>query len=111
MPLDDIINLNPNYNRPNIKELEELDIGLSIQSKDLTIVYENKRMRELTGGFNFRKCFERWEHLSDYTEKPCKECTIGVSLMDGKEYSILTEKTTLNGQKLLLEVKDRKSVV
>jgi hypothetical protein len=104
MPFDEIIELNSNFNRPNILELEELDIGLSIQSKDYTVIYENQRMRELTGGFNFRKCFERWEHLPDYEGKPCKECTIGVSIVDGKEYSILTEKMSPDGQKILLEV-------
>lgn len=104
MPSDEIIDLNTNFYRPNIEELENLDIGLSIQSKDLTVIYENARMRELTGGFSFRKCFERWEHLQGYDGKPCRECTIAVSIADGKEYSVLTEKITPEGHKLLLEV-------
>ena len=62
MRSDDFINIDFNFKKPNIPELESLDIGLSIQSKDLTVIYENERMKELTGGYNFKKCFERWEH-------------------------------------------------
>ena len=40
--------------------LDELPFGISVQDTNHTVLYENKKVKELLGTYLGKKCFKRW---------------------------------------------------
>ena len=67
--------LNIDISEPFIKNIAEFDkfdvilnalpFGISVQSKDRYVLYENQKAKELTGSFKLNHCYNRWKHLPD----------------------------------------------
>ena len=43
--------------------LDKLPFGISVQTKDREIIYENTKVKELVGSFLYRQCYNRWHYL------------------------------------------------
>jgi len=69
--------------------------GISIQDRDLTIVYQNEIHKKLVGDHIGEFCFEAYEHNSE----PCSDCPVKASFYDGRihkaERSAQTDKGEL----------------
>jgi len=84
--------------------LDSLPFGISVQSIDRVLLYENKAMREIFGDNPREYCFSRWKYLDDQGEAPCKFCPGRVSLVDGKQHSVVANVELQNGKKAFLEI-------
>ena len=45
--------------------LDNLPFGVSIQTKNRVIIYENKFISSLLGSYYKRYCYDRWNYLPD----------------------------------------------
>lgn len=92
----------------NNKEFEwlvnALPLGISIQTKDRVVLYENKAVKDLLGSFKGHYCYKRWKYLPDGGKEPCKDCPVFLAFEDKTQHSIFRKTEDKNGNPLFLEV-------
>ena len=84
--------------------LDTLPFGLSVQNKNRIIIYENQKVKELTGSYKDHQCFTRWNYLPDEGTKVCKDCPGSISLLDGKYHKVYRKTLARNSKELFLEI-------
>ena len=67
--------------------------GISIQDRDLTILYQNEILKKMVGDHVGEFCFKAYEHSSE----PCQECPIVASFHDGRIHKAERSRTTDKG--------------
>ncbi len=84
--------------------IDALPFGISIQTKDRIVLYENKAVKELLGNFKGNYCYRRWKYLPDGGKEPCKDCPVFLAFEDKTQHSIFRKTEDRNGDPLFLEV-------
>ena len=95
---------------PNLEKtiLDSLPIAISVQTKDLTIIYENKVMVDLIGSYMSAKCWNRWNYLTDYIKGyvpgQCLTCPHKAVEVDHKPHTEFREILSSKGETLYVEI-------
>ena len=84
--------------------LDILPYGISIQTIEYKVLYENKAMTDLVGHYMGKKCFTRWSYLPDYNDAACKDCPLQWSLKDNKVHVIVRKLLDKKGNDLYIEI-------
>jgi len=84
--------------------LDKLPFGISVQTPDRQIIYENKTVKELVGTYLFRQCYNRWHYLPERRDKPCPDCPAIIGFQDKSEHRIFRKTSNENGDDLFLEI-------
>lgn len=64
--------------------LENIGEGISIQDRDLKILYQNKAHRNLIGPHTGEYCYRAYERL----DEACKDCPVVMSFKDGRVHTM-----------------------
>lgn len=84
--------------------LDELPIGISVQTPSREILYENEAVKELVGSYLYRQCYTRWHYLPDRGESPCPDCPASIGMQDNKGHKVFRKTKDEKGEDLFLEV-------
>ncbi len=84
--------------------LDELPFGVSVQTLDRKILYENEVVKELVGSYIYRHCFNRWHYLPGQGDQPCKDCPAIIGFEDGKSHRIFRKTKDIDGNDLYIEI-------
>ncbi len=84
--------------------LDELPFGVSVQTIDRKIIFENKKVKELVGSFLYRQCYNRWHYLENQGDKPCEDCPAAVGFEDKEPHKIFRKTITEKGESLYVEI-------
>ena len=80
--------------------LDTVHDGVTLISKDLRILFQNKTVREIFGSRSGRFCFEAYRGR----KQPCEDCILLDVLKDGKHRRKLSEMHLPNGTILWVEI-------
>ncbi|MBA7541211.1 hypothetical protein ES705_33518 [subsurface metagenome] len=83
--------------------LDELPYGISVQDTNRTILYENKKVKELLGTYMGTQCFKRWTYIPGEGQNPCQDCMMSLIIKDKIE---ACPKTSLSRLKASLREKE-----
>ena len=90
------------YKNEHINEkLYTLPIGVTIQSLNRTILYENIFHQNHYGSFQLRKCYERWHNMG---EKLCGDCPVPSMLREEKPIKIYRKSKNDCNEPIYLEI-------
>ncbi|MHA1910095.1 MAG: hypothetical protein ACTSYA_00225 [Candidatus Kariarchaeaceae archaeon] len=95
---------------PNLEKtiLDSLPIGISVQTIDLTLIYENKAMVNMVGSYLGVKCWNRWNYLTsfiqDYVPGQCVTCPHRAVEVDHKTHTEFREIINPKGETLFIEI-------
>jgi hypothetical protein len=84
--------------------LNSLPFGISVQSSDRIVLYENSKAIELIGSFNLKHCFTRWDHIPNEGTAICTDCPATISLIDTKPHRIFRKTLKKDMTELFLEI-------
>lgn len=84
--------------------LDNLPFGVSVQTKNRKIIYENEKMKKMVGSFLYRQCYNRWHYLEDRGDEPCPDCPATVGFKDSKSHKIFRKTIDENGNDIYVEI-------
>ncbi len=84
--------------------LDELPFGVSVQSADRKILYENESVKKLVGSYVTRKCYNRWHYIPGKGNEACRDCPATVGFEDGMSHKVFRKTQDKNGQEMFLEI-------
>jgi len=84
--------------------LDNLPFGVSVQTKNREIIYENKKVKEMVGSFLYRQCYNRWHYLENQGEEPCSDCPATVGFQDTESHKIFRRTIDENGNDVYVEI-------
>lgn len=84
--------------------LNALPFGISVQTSERIVLYENQKAKELTGSYKLHLCFNRWKHLPDEGDAICKDCPATISLIDKSPHKIFRKTLSKDSKELFLEI-------
>jgi hypothetical protein len=84
--------------------LDHLPFGISVQTLDRKILYENSAVKELVGSYIYRHCFNRWHYLEGKGDEPCSDCPATIGFEDKKTHKIFRKTQNEEGNDLYLEI-------
>ncbi len=84
--------------------LDRLPFGISVQTLDRKILYENTAVKELAGSYIYRYCFNRWHYLEGKGYEPCSDCPATIGFEDKKAHKIFRKTQDEKGKDLYLEI-------
>ncbi len=84
--------------------LDELPVGISVQTPTREILYENETVKDLIGSYLHRQCYSRWHYLPDRGEKPCPDCPASIGMQDNKGHKVFRKTLDDKGNDLYLEI-------
>jgi len=84
--------------------LDELPFGISVQTKEREIIYENKKVKELVGSFLYRQCYNRWHYLEKRGNEPCNDCPATIGFKDNEPHKIFRKTINKDGESLYVEI-------
>ncbi len=84
--------------------LNSLPFGITLQSIDRIILYENEKAKELTGSYKNHQCFTRWMYLEGEGNTVCKDCPATISLIDGVKHKVFRKTITKDNKDIFLEI-------
>ena len=84
--------------------LDELPFGVSIQTINRQILYENEAVKDLVGSYVYRYCFNRWHYLPGKGNEPCSDCPATIGFEDGKSHKVFRKTQNSNGEDLFIEI-------
>jgi len=84
--------------------LDELPFGVSVQTVNREILYENETMKELVGSYISRHCFNRWHYLPGKGDEACKDCPATIGFKDGKSHKVFRKTQDKNGEDIFIEI-------
>lgn len=84
--------------------LDELPVGISVQTPAREILYENETVKKLIGSYLYRQCYTRWHYLPDRGEKPCPDCPASIGMQDNKGHKVFRKTLDEKGNDLYLEI-------
>ncbi len=85
--------------------LDNLPFGVSVQTKERKIIYENEKMKKMVGSFLYRQCYNRWHYLENRGEEPCPDCPASVGFQDSESHKIFRKTIDENGNDIYVEIK------
>lgn len=86
------------------KVLDILPFGISIQTKDRKVIYENEKVKELVGSYRGTFCFKRWEYISGKGDHQCDDCPATISIVDGRRHHVFRKTIDRDDKELYLEI-------
>lgn len=84
--------------------LDELPFGVSVQTINRQILYENEAVKDLVGSYVYRYCFNRWHYLPGKGNEPCSDCPATIGFEDGKSHKVFRKTQNSNGEDLFIEI-------
>ncbi len=84
--------------------LDELPFGVSVQTINRQILYENEAVKDLVGSYVYRHCFNRWHYLPGKGNEPCPDCPATIGFQDGKSHKVFRKTQNSNGEDLFIEI-------
>ena len=84
--------------------LDELPFGISVQTIDRKILYENQTVKNLVGSYVYRHCFNRWHYLPGKGDEPCPDCPATIGFQDNKSHKVFRKTQDKNGEDLFIEI-------
>lgn len=84
--------------------LDELPYGISVQDTNRTILYENKKVKELLGTYMGTKCFKRWTYIPGEGQDPCRDCMMASIIKDKTGHKIFRRTINKQGEEMFLEI-------
>ena len=85
--------------------LDNLPFGISIQTKDRTIQYENETAVIFFGNASLHeKCYRRWNYLPGEGDSICKDCPATICSQDKKIHQILRKTLNQQQQEIYVEI-------
>ena len=86
------------------KILDKLPFGISVQTKDRKIIFENEKVKELVGSFLYRQCYNRWHYLEKRGNEPCDDCPASIGFEDEEPHKIFRKTIKEDGDSLYVEI-------
>ncbi len=84
--------------------LDLLPFGISVQTIERKILFENETVQELLGSYVQRSCFSRWHYLEGKGDEPCPDCPATIGFKDNKSHKIFRKTQDKEGKDLFLEI-------
>ncbi len=84
--------------------LDHLPFGISVQTVERQILYENAAVKDLVGSYVYRYCFNRWHYLEGKGDEPCEDCPATIGFDDKKIHKIFRKTLDKNNKDLYLEI-------
>jgi len=84
--------------------LDQLPFGISVQTIERKILYENESVINLVGSYTKRHCFNRWHYLEGEGNEPCSDCPATIGFKDKKSHKVFRKTKDSNGEDLFLEI-------
>ena len=84
--------------------LDQLPFGISVQTIDRKILFENEAVKDLVGSFIHRSCFNRWYYLEGKGDEPCSDCPATLGFKDNKSHKVFRKTKDSKGEDLFLEI-------
>ena len=85
--------------------LENLPFGVSIQTKDRVIQYENEKAASLFGNNLLHdRCYHRWNYISGEGNSICKDCPATISFQDKKMHQVFRKTFNPQLEEIFLEI-------
>ena len=84
--------------------LNELPFGVSVQTIDRKIIYENKKVKELVGSFLYRQCYNRWHYIEERGNEPCEDCPATIGFEDKLPHRIFRKTFSEDGENFFVEI-------
>ncbi|MCE7741753.1 MAG: hypothetical protein GOP50_04785 [Candidatus Heimdallarchaeota archaeon] len=84
--------------------LDEFPFGVSVQTIDREILYENEAVKDLVGSYITRHCFNRWHYLPGKGDEPCNDCPATIGFKDGKSHKVFRKTLGPNGEDIFIEI-------
>lgn len=83
--------------------LDELPFGISVQDTNHTVLYENKKVKELLGTYLGKKCFKRWTYIPGEGQDPCRDCMMPLIIKDKAYHKVFRRTIDKQGEEMFLE--------
>ncbi len=84
--------------------LDQLPFGVSVQTIERKILYENETVIDLVGSYTQRHCFNRWHYLEGEGNEPCSDCPATIGFKDKKSHKVFRKTKDSKGEDLFLEI-------
>ena len=84
--------------------LHSLPIGVTIQSLNRVILYENLFHQNYYGSYQLKKCYERWSNYATMGEKTCNDCPVTSMLREKKPIKIYRKSKNNLHEPIYLEI-------
>ncbi len=84
--------------------LDQLPFGVSVQTLDREIIYENETVKDLVGSYIRKSCFNRWYYLEGRGDEPCPDCPATLGFKDNKSHKVFRKTKNSKGEDLFLEI-------
>ena len=84
--------------------LDNLPFGISIQSAERIILYENKAVRELLGSFLNDKCYKRWEYIENQGKSSCVDCPASIGFKDLEPHKVFRKTISSSNKEMFVEI-------
>jgi len=84
--------------------LDQLPFGISVQTIERKILFENEAVKDLVGSYIHRSCFNRWHYLEGKGDEPCSDCPATIGFKDNKSHKVFRKTQDKQGKDLFLEI-------
>lgn len=84
--------------------LDQLPFGISLQTIEREILFENETVKDLVGSYIHRTCFSRWHYLEGKGDEPCPDCPAIIGFKDSKSHKVFRKTQDKEGKDLFLEI-------
>jgi PAS domain S-box-containing protein len=96
--IEEALQKEKNLLRSLVDVMEAMDVGVTIQDRDYTIVYQNRFMQNLAEGLG-RKCYQVYEGCT----RVCDGCPVKEAFRDGQPHTTERAVVTPEGEKVFAE--------
>ena len=84
--------------------LNTLPFGISVQTKDRKVIFENDKIKELVGSYASNHCFSRWNYIPGEGKTICKDCPATIALLDHNMHKIFRKTIKRDDTNLFIEI-------